>query len=243
MNFVMKEDAKTHSTSMIYYGSAVIGLKYNKGIIIACDTSLNYGSMSAHKSIKDKVERLNNSTIIGYSGEYSDKQESSRILKELILQDQLSNTNILGPKEISNYLSSVHYYKRNKMDPYLNQVVMGGIDWDNKPILYLIDHFGTHLEADYFTTGLANYFCHSIISPLYPAKYQQLTKEDAIKILEKCYTVLFCRDSGTTDSVMYASIEKKDNDIEYNEGTIKINSKWDFESFKNFGNEKHYLIS
>ena len=46
MNFAMKklEDPIKNSQSVVYSGSSVIGLKYNKGIIIACDTRMSYGS-------------------------------------------------------------------------------------------------------------------------------------------------------------------------------------------------------
>ena len=33
----------THTTSPIYVGSSVIGMRYNNGVIIATDTRLNYG--------------------------------------------------------------------------------------------------------------------------------------------------------------------------------------------------------
>ncbi len=38
---------------------------------------------------KERIKILNKRTLIGYNGEFSDIQESSRILNELILEDQL----------------------------------------------------------------------------------------------------------------------------------------------------------
>ena len=45
MNFAMNRNQEplAHSQSVIYSGSSVIGLKYNKGVIIACDTRMCYG--------------------------------------------------------------------------------------------------------------------------------------------------------------------------------------------------------
>ena len=44
MNFAMSQkEPITHTTSPIYVGSSVIGMRYNNGVIIATDTRLNYG--------------------------------------------------------------------------------------------------------------------------------------------------------------------------------------------------------
>ena len=116
------EDSKKHSQSVVYSGSSVIGLKYNKGIIIACDTRMCYGSSLSLVESNERIKALNNRTLIGYSGEYSDMQETSRILNELILEDNLETNgkNAMGPVELGHYLSSLHYERRNKLDPFLN---------------------------------------------------------------------------------------------------------------------------
>ena len=57
MNFAMNknQEAKKHSQSVDYYGSSVIGLKYNKGIIIACDTRMCYGRTLWLTSTKQRI--------------------------------------------------------------------------------------------------------------------------------------------------------------------------------------------
>jgi len=48
-----------------------------------------YGRSLELANTKERIKILNKRTLIGYSGEFSDMQESSRILNELILEDQL----------------------------------------------------------------------------------------------------------------------------------------------------------
>ena len=178
MNFAMSQkEPITHTTSPIYVGSSVIGMKYNNGVIIATDTRLNYGSMCKEVDIQDRIQQLTPRTIIGYSGEYSDLQETSRQLHALTLSDTLEGNPCFGPVELSNYLASLHYYKRNKMNPYLNSVVIGGVDWNGDLVLMNIDPFGTLLQANYFTTSMAHYFCNAIIKPNYPKDLNEMTKE------------------------------------------------------------------
>jgi 20S proteasome subunit beta 7 len=46
-------DAKpiTHLTSPIVTGSTVIGIKFDKGVILACDTMLSYGGLLSNYSL------------------------------------------------------------------------------------------------------------------------------------------------------------------------------------------------
>ena len=53
---------------------------------------------------------------MGCSGEYSDFQEITRMLREKADEDELFNSvdTFLGPEEFCNYLSFCCYNKRNK---------------------------------------------------------------------------------------------------------------------------------
>ena len=65
MNFAMSQkEPITHTTSPIYVGSSVIGMRYNNGVIIATDTRLNYGSMCKEVDIQDRIQQLTPRTII-----------------------------------------------------------------------------------------------------------------------------------------------------------------------------------
>ena len=242
MNFAMSQkEPITHTTSPIYVGSSVIGMRYNNGVIIATDTRLNYGSMCKEDDIQARIQQLTPRTIIGYSGEYSDLQETSRQLHALTLSDTLEGNPCFGPVELSNYLASLHYYKRNKMNPYLNSVVIGGVDWNGDLVLMNIDPFGTLLQAHYFTTSMAHYFCNSIIKPNYPKDLNEMTKEKAMTLLNQCFEVLFYRHTMAGNVIKYATIEKEGDQIKYDEGKFTVESKWNYDKFKNQANEKHYL--
>ena len=246
MNFAMKDnfDPIKQSQSVVYSGSSVIGLKYNKGIIIACDTLMHYGSSLSLTKSTERIKLLNNRTLIGYSGEYSDMQETSRILDELILEDQLeTNKNgDMGPIELGHYLSSLHYSQRNRLDPYLNSAIVGGIDFNGDIVLMQIDPFGTFLSGNYFTTAFANYFACSLLRNEYPKNPNDFTKEQAMNLLKKCFEVLFYRDSKAGDVIQYAFLEKEGNEIKTETGRVKLETKWEYKQFMQ-GNEKIYLVA
>ena len=248
MNFAMNklEEPKKHSKSVVYSGSSVIGLKYNKGIIIACDTRMCYGSSLSLVESNERIKALNKRTLIGYSGEYSDMQETSRILNELILEDNLETNgkNAMGPVELGHYLSSLHYGRRNKLDPYLNSAIIGGIDFNGDIILMQVDPLGTFLSANYFTTAFANYFACSLLRNNYPKNPNELTKAKAMDLIMKCFEVLFYRDCNAGDTIQFSIMEKDNNNglpkIEH--GKYKLQTKWEYRQFMQ-GNEKNYLVA
>lgn len=243
MNFVHNhKEPITHTTEAIYVGTSVIGLKYKDGIIMASDLNLGYGSMIRFKKINDRIQQITPRTLIAYSGEYSDFQESIRELNELILDDTLQGRPYLGPKELTNYLASVHYDKRNNMDPYLNRVIVGGYDWNGELRLSSVDPFGTLLTGNYFTTSYSSYFAHAILREEYPEDPNTLTKEKAIDIIKKSFAVLFYRQLTAGDEILIKTLENKGNEnFVCEEQTIKLTTNWEYDGFKKHANEKVYL--
>ena len=248
MNFAMSklDQPIKHTTTPIYVGRSVIGMKYNKGVIMACDTKLNYGSMTDLTNCDQRIKILGQRALIGYSGEFSDLQETSRLLNELILEDELETNGkgVMGPVELGNYLSSLHYYQRNRLNPYLNSAIVGGIDFNGDVVLMEIDPFGTFLKGNYFYTSMGSYFCCALLRNEYPKNPEDLTKDKAIEILKKCFEVLFYRDKLAGDDIVYKAMEKEDNSAlpKIEEGKFHLETKWEFEGFK-VGNEKNYLVA
>ena len=247
MNFAMCKNTEPikNSQSVVYSGSSVIGLKYNNGVIIASDTLMCYGSSLSLMHSRERIKVLNERTVIGYSGEFSDMQETSRILNELILEDQLeTNRNgVMGPVELGHYLSSLHYYQRNRLDPYLNSAIVGGIDFNGDVVLMQVDPFGTFLTGNYFTTAFANYFACSLLRNEYPKNPNELTKEQAMNLIRKCFEVLFYRDSKAGDEIQYIVLEKVgNNQLKTEDGVFKLDTKWEYKQFMQ-GNEKSYLVA
>lgn len=251
MNFAMnkKEDFSPIKQTLdpIYVGSSVIGIKFDKGIIIACDVRLNYGHLCKHMDVEGRLLRLTERTIFGYSGEYSDTQETSRILKSMILDDQLSSgeNSFLGPVELTNYLAELHYYQRNRMNPFLNSIVSGGINWNGEPVLLNIDQFGTLLTGNYFTTSMSHYFCNAILREDYGKDPKSVNLDKALVIIKKCFEVMLYRHllAGNVIKYMVMKTEDGGKTIQFEENKFEVTGKWDYNMWKNMGNENAYLIS
>ena len=235
--------AKKYTVDPVYVGSTVLGIRYNNGIAIGADIRLNYGSLCKFNNITERVQRLNINTIITSTGEFSDFQEITKILKEEAQEDSLNINSYLGPNELTHLLSLISYNRRNKMNPYFLSTLIGGIGQDNKPILSMVDQFGTLLTGDYLVTGLGYYFCNAILAVDYPDDHKKLNREEAIELLHKCFGVLYCRDTRSGDTIKYGSMEYNEatNSNLYEEITRKVKTNWDYSQFLSMNNEKFYL--
>ena len=105
-----------------------------------------------------------------------------------------------------------------------------------------VDPFGTFLTGNYFTTAFANYFACSLLRNEYPKNPSELTKEQAIKLILKCFEVLFYRDSKAGDVIQYTVLENDNNTLKTENNIAKLETKWEYKQFMQ-GNEKSYLVA
>jgi len=211
-------------------GTSVIALKYKDGVIMACDTGASYGSTLRYKSV-ERIKAVGKHSLIGASGEYSDFQEILRYLDELTLSDHMwDDGNSLGPKEIHSYLTRVMYNRRNKFDPLWNTLVLGGVKKGPKgdeKYLGMVNMIGTHFEENHVATGFGNH----LAIPILRAEWREdMTFEEAVKLVEKCLLVLLYRDRSSINKFQIAKITTEGSTI-YPPYSLK--TYWGFSHFEN----------
>jgi 20S proteasome subunit beta 7 len=91
---------------------------------------------------------------VGAAGDMSDFQQIMTYLTEISVEDQsYEDGATLFPKEIHSYLGRVLYNKRNKMDPFWNELVVAGFR-DGKAFLGAVDLHGTTYEENIIANGM-----------------------------------------------------------------------------------------
>ena len=126
----------------------------------------------------------------------------------------------LVSSEIFHYLTRVLYYRRSKVNPFWNQLVVGGFQ-SNQPYvndfpssIYLlncsnfrflgyIDLYGSSYEDNVTATGFGQ---HLAIPLMRNAWKEDLTREEAQAVLEDCMRVLYYRDGRTINKVSLSFI-------------------------------------
>lgn len=118
-------------------------------------------------------------------------------------------------------MSRVMYNRRNKMDPYFNALVIGGLNSAGEPFLGYVDMYGTTYEDNTVASGYGNYLARPLLR-----KYQRadMSEAEAKKLLEDSLRVLFYRDARSTNKIQVAKVTR--------EGTVispayELETNWD----------------
>ncbi|XP_014118501.1 PREDICTED: proteasome subunit beta type-4-like, partial [Pseudopodoces humilis] len=64
-------------------GTSVLGLKFSGGVILAADTVGSYGSLARFRGIS-RLLKVNDSTVLGASGDLADFQHLRQLLEQMV---------------------------------------------------------------------------------------------------------------------------------------------------------------
>ena len=190
----------TRTTQPIVTGTTVLGIKYRDGVMLGADTLASYGSLARYKDVR-RIQKFNDDTLIGASGEISDFQSIMEKL-ENIERDDINQDDgyTRAPSEVYNYLRATMYQKRNKGDPFWNQLLIAGYRNENSFLGY-VDLIGTAYEENFIATGFGAYLAIPIIRERWNPN---LSEGEARDLLEDCLRVLFYRDCRASNRIQIA---------------------------------------
>ena len=221
----------------IVTGTSVLGIRYADGVMLAADTLCSYGTMAKYKDAR-RLVKVNSKTLLGGGGEFSDFQAITQLLKRNALEDQCTADSLYEEDlaeenacEVWNYLRSVMYNRRNKMNPLWNDLIVAG--WTSpknkeepKPFLGYVDKIGTTYEDTYIATGFGAY----LALPIMREKYREdLEEGEARALLEDCMRVLFYRDCRASNRIQIAKVTQADG-VMISE-PYELETSWESASF------------
>uniref|UniRef100_A0A0A9WQY0 Proteasome subunit beta type-4 n=1 Tax=Lygus hesperus TaxID=30085 RepID=A0A0A9WQY0_LYGHE len=189
------------------------------------DTGASYGSLARYTNI-ERIRELNERTMIAYSGELSDLQTIHRLLCDNELQTSFSDGITHNPEEIHSYLRSVMHNARNKVNPFLNQIVVGGVSDTNDLFLGYVDMYGTAYSDPYICTGFGSYMALPLLRKAY---HENLSLEQAKEILQNAMRVLLYRHCRAINKFQFGVISRSGERSISEPFTISTN--WNFRQF------------
>lgn len=206
--------AKQHTTQPITVGTSVIGVKYKDGVIIACDTMVAYGNTLKFPNTQ-RICQVGKNTLVGATGEYSDFQALDRLMEELDQADwQNHDGNSYSPHEISSFIGRRLYNKRSNMNPWFNQLVIGGRK-NGESYLGFVDHQGTCFEEDFLATGFGMHLAIPILREHFEyGKWKNMDEKAARAVVDQCLKLLFYRDCKASCNVQFSIANDKGCSIE-----------------------------
>jgi len=229
-----------HTTRPMITGSSVIGLVYDGGVMLAADTLLSYGSLAKMQRVS-RLKRIGTtSTIVGAGGEYSDfckvceileqkaLEETTTSLMDSLYDEDTASKSVLPASSVWNYLRMLLYSRRNKMNPFWNDVLVAGFDTKGEPFLGSVDKIGTTVTDKFLTTGFASY----LALPLLREKYRpDLNEGEARALLEDCMKVLFYRDGRASACIQLAKCSVADSEVLVSDPYELTDLSWDVPDF------------
>mmetsp|Transcript_5593 Transcript_5593/g.7085 ORF Transcript_5593/g.7085 Transcript_5593/m.7085 type:complete len:252 (+) Transcript_5593:220-975(+) len=218
---------RKHTQQPIVTGTSIIAVKYKDGVIMAGDTLGSYGSLARFTGVK-RITKIG-STLVGADGDYSDFQFISKFLDEMETEEKCVDDGITySANEIAHRLTSLLYFRRSKINPLWNNLVIAGVSEENGqlvPFLSTTDKIGTAYEADYIATGFGLHLATPI---LYDKWKPDMTEDEARELVGDCLRVCFYRDCRTINNITFAKASYKQADIEE---PTQLVEKWDYSLF------------
>jgi 20S proteasome subunit beta 7 len=201
-------------------GTSVLALKFNGGIVFAADTLGSYGSLARFRDCP-RLMKVNDSTMIGCMGDYADFQYVKGIVEQLAIDDICKDDKItMTPRSLHSWLTRVLYNKRSRFDPLWTNFVVGGIEPDGKGFLGFVDKLGMAYQDPVIATGYGAY----IAAPLMRSAWREdLTQEEAVKVIKDCMKVLYYRDARSYDKYQIGVVTSTGARIE---DLVQIEPDW-----------------
>ena len=145
----------------------------------------------------------------------------------------------LNAKNLHTYLSKVLYKRRSDFNPLWNQIIVAGLDEDSLPFLASADLLGTTFTAPCLATGFGAHLAIPLLRKAVPDEksVENLSREDAEKLLRDCMKVLFYRDARSLDNFSIAVVAKGEG-VEMRENEKLEQQSWAFaEGIRGYGTQ------
>jgi len=202
-------------------------------------SSASYGSLARFTDVK-RLRPFNSTSIIGIGGDVSDMQYIDRMLNSLaISENQSSEGHTLSAQNLHTYLSKVMYKRRSDINPLWNQILVAGLDSDEKPFLASVDLLGTTFSSPTLATGFGAHLAQPLLRKVVAseADVENIGREQAIEAVKECMKVLFYRDARSLDKYSIAVVTKEGG-VELKENEQLEGQSWAFaDTIRGYGTQ------
>jgi len=191
-----------------------MAIAYEDGVAIINDKVVSYGKSARYMNVSRQY-RVNKNSLVAFGGDHADFQTLQNIIErrqnELRAHDRES---ILYPKQLFSYLSTLLYYRRCKMNPMWNTLIVCGMQPEQfdhtklSPFIGVITPKGVAYEAKHVATGLSAMLLNQVIETEYRSK--TMTKDEAIACLKKAHELTIYHDCVASNVYELAVVDKED---------------------------------
>lgn len=181
-------------------GTTTLGLTTEKGVILAADKRAALGGRLVSNKTAKKVFKLDDNLGLTIAGSVGDAQRIVRIMRSQLKLHKLE-TKELSVKGAGTLLSNILH--NNKMMPYMNQFIMGGINGEGG-IVYSLDPAGGLMPHEGYTaTGSGSQMAFGVLEDGFE---EELEHEEGRQLATRAVQAAMERDTASGNGVMVAEI-------------------------------------
>ena len=180
-------------------GTTTVGLVTDKGVILAADRRASMGRLTASKYAK-KIYRLDDNIGLTIAGSVGDAQKIVRTMRGQLNLHKLE-TKELSVKGAGTLLANILH--GNKMMPFFNQFILGGINGEGG-VLYDLDPAGGLMSHHRYTaTGSGSQMAYGVLENRYEDK---IPHDEAKELAIDAVVSAIERDTASGNGIMVAEI-------------------------------------
>lgn len=196
-------------------GTNAVAFKFNKGVIVAVDTSASYGRMALPNI--QRVFKATENCVVVFSGLMSEIQFLERFIKEEIASEEERK---MDPQGIHKMIQRIMYQKRCEAAPFAVSVIVCGVNEKENVVFKSTDEQGRMIGAVdskgnfWFDKCVAiSFSAHFALPMLREKEHVNLERGEAISLMEEVFKILCYKDCRSSNNIQIAVIEKDKVDI------------------------------
>lgn len=184
------------------FRATVVGLKVRDGVVMATDRRLSYGNIVLSRAAR-KIFVVDERAAVAFAGLYGDVSGLIRLLQADISAYKLIANAPVTTRSIAKRLSILMY--SYKWFPFFVETLVGGVESDGTPRLYVLDPLGSILEEEYAAVGSGATVAFGFLENNYRP---DMTVDDAEKVAISAVRTAIGRDIGSGDGIDVVSITR-----------------------------------
>lgn len=189
--------------------ATALGLKFDKGVVLAADRRVSYSSFILSKSAR-KVFLINERVGVSTAGLPGDFQELVDIAKYNITMYELENDRIATPINVAKLLSILLYQGRFS-GIYYAELIVGGIDSEG-PRVFVLDPAGGLMEESFAAIGTGAQIATGILERNFR---EGMDERGAIELAERAMREAISRDALSGDGIDMLVITDRGSRLEF----------------------------
>jgi len=208
--------------SPVVMGSSVIAFQFKDGVIMAADMLGSYGSLARFRNCP-RLYKVNDTTIIGASGDYADFQFLTNEIEQQVIDDECADDGFtLTPTALHSWMTRVLYNRRSQFNPLWNTYLVVG--WEKEqPYLGYVDKIGMAYSAPSLASGFGAHMALPIIRDAMEKK-PEMSQAEAVALIDRCMKLLYYRDARSLNKYQMAIVTKDGIEVK---GPIKSDANWE----------------